>query len=120
MATELVKTWLRDGNLIYMLEGTGQFRKGEETVQNYLTIDVRACGQSKTSGQTERDELTDRIHTFLSGDNHRALLEEVERHMCDLYKVIAPMANYAGREGTQNRMADNDETIQRVRKVLGK
>jgi hypothetical protein len=57
--------WLRDGNLIYMLEETGQYRKGVETLRNRATVQVVS---DMHMPKAEVDALVERVHTLLVED----------------------------------------------------
>lgn len=58
--------WLRDGNLIYMLEGTGEFRKGLEIQRNKFEVVVPL---SFGSPRKPAEELTEKILGFLRADS---------------------------------------------------
>lgn len=57
--------WLRDGNLIYMLTGSGIYKKGVE-----LPINKHSIRIAHTAGTTvaEVDALAEKIYTFLVND----------------------------------------------------
>lgn len=61
--------WLRDGNLIYMLEETGQYRKGVETLRNRFTVQVVS---EMHQPKAEADALVERVHTLLQDDQKQS------------------------------------------------
>ena len=63
MATqEPMGVWLRDGDLIYMLEGTRKYIRGEEVLRNKFTVRISPCHETSPA---EEEALRDKIFNFL-------------------------------------------------------